>query len=82
MEGTISFEALVKQALYFAREKHPRPYTSTHQALGILWEEFEEFKAEVFKQRAERDPARMLEELIQVAAVCQRAAEDLNLLEE
>ena len=50
------------------------------QESETFFEELEEFKTDVFKRRGSRDTFNMLRELIQTAAMCQRAAEDLNLL--
>jgi hypothetical protein len=55
------------------------PMHGPHEALGVIREEYFEFEHEVFKQHAR--PAAMLGELIQIAAMCQRAVEDLNLIE-
>jgi hypothetical protein len=46
----------------------------------VILEELEEFKIETFKRRQNRDRSNMLRELIQTAAMCQRAAEDLGLI--
>lgn len=54
-------------------------YNSAHEAYGLLLEEVEEFKDEVFKKREERSPEQMLAELVQVGAVAHRAAESLDL---
>lgn len=43
-------------------------YNSVHEALGVILEEFEEFKAEIFKN----DTARAVEEARQVAATALR----------
>lgn len=59
--------------------KKQRPFASLHEALGVLMEEFDEFKDEVYKRAENRDMANLLQELVQVAAGCQRAAEDLVL---
>lgn len=71
------FQDLVQEELSKARSKHRNIY-SIHESVAVILEEFEEFKAEVFK----RDPNLSLikEELVQVAAMCQRTAEDLKLV--
>jgi len=43
---------------------------SYHEGLAVLWEEFEELKAEVFAQTADIDNMRT--ELVQIAAVCKK----------
>ena len=49
-------------------------FRSAHEAYGVLAEEVDEFWAEVKKKRADRSPAAMRAELIQVAAVAIKAA--------
>ena len=46
-----------------------RPYNSHHEALAVLWEEFEELKVEIFKKEQDRSISRMYQESLQVAAV-------------
>jgi len=70
-----TFPKLVSAELVRARRKFPRPHNSRHEALGVLLEEFEEFKAEVMRQ--DPKPEDMLAELVQMAAMCQRSAEDI-----
>lgn len=76
-EGGNSFMWMQRRELERAREKHPVPISSLHAAYGIILEELEEFWDEVKAQ--ERNPAKMAEELIQVAAMCQRTFEDLGI---
>lgn len=52
-----------------AVEKHGH-FASGHEALAVIWEEFEELKEEVFKQKA--DPENLRTELVQIAAMCRR----------
>lgn len=52
---------------------------SAHEGYAILLEEVVELQAEVFKQPQIRSLDRMLKELIQIAAMAQRMAEDLKL---
>lgn len=70
------FAELVADCLAFARAKHG-PMQSLHEGLAVIWEEFEEMKAEVFRQKVSPDD--VLIELASVAAMCQRMAEDCNL---
>jgi NTP pyrophosphatase (non-canonical NTP hydrolase) len=55
-----------------------------HDAYGKILEEVDEFFDEVKQKDAVRDTpsgrARMLQELVQVGAMAQRAAEDLKLI--
>ena len=72
-----SFSALVASELIDARIAHPKPHNSLHEAYAVLLEEVDELWEQVRGKR--RDANRVLSELVQIAAVCQRAAEDLNL---
>ena len=72
------FIAAVERELARARAKHA-PLNSAHEAYAVILEELDEFKAEVWKKRELRDHAAMRQELIQLAAMCARAAEDLEL---
>lgn len=78
---TSAFAELVAAELESARRKH-QPIASAHEAYAVILEELEEFKAEVFKRAAMRSWDAMLTELVQTAAMCQRAAEDLNLFDD
>lgn len=64
-----------------AREHHA-PINSAHEGYAVILEELEEFWREVQRKRAERDPAAMLEELVQCATMCLRTAVDIGLLNE
>jgi hypothetical protein len=55
------------------------PLNSAHEAYAVILEELDEFKAEVWKKRSERDPSAMRAELIQLAAMAVRAIQDLGL---
>lgn len=61
-----------------ARTKRPKPLNSAHEGYAVILEEVRELEAEVFKQQ--RTNLCVLEELVQVAAMCARMAEDLNLI--
>lgn len=63
-----------------ARAKHA-PMNSLHEGYAVLLEEVEEFWAMVRMQTSERDPAEMLTELIQIAAMAERIAEDCKLID-
>lgn len=75
----MSFTDLVGDELARARAEHG-PMASAHEAYAVILEELEEFRAEVFRKQAARDKGRMRDELVQLAAMCQRAAEDLGLV--
>lgn len=51
-------------------------YASLHEGLAVLWEEFEELKAEVFRRPEHRSLPRLRAEAVQVAAVALRLAEE------
>lgn len=68
----------IRNELERARGQHA-PLNSAHEAYAVILEELDEFKAEVWKKRSERDPAKMRAELIQIAAMAIRAVEDLGL---
>ena len=72
--GAVSFVERVQEELAFAREKYP-PFNSFHEAYAVILEEVREFEAEVFRKPEDRDAKRIVEELAQIAAMCQRAAE-------
>jgi len=71
------FEKLVEDELRSAREKYAAPFHGRHEALGVIREEYKELEGEVFKKKPW--DAELLGELVQVAAMCRRAAEDLKL---
>lgn len=60
-----------------ARESHAE-LRSDHEAFAVILEEVEEYKREVFRKRKDRNRRAMLTELVQIAAMAQRAAEDLD----
>lgn len=68
------FSVRLAEEIERARNKH-RDMQSIHEGLAVIWEEFEELKAEVFKQKVE--PDKLADELISVAAMCQRMYEDV-----
>lgn len=75
--GNSPWQTLVAEELRRARAKHVRPLASHHEAAAVIREEFDEYWDEVkFDGPADRKRA----ELIQVAAMAQRAAEDLGLV--
>jgi len=73
-----TFFSLVERELQAARAKHP-PIHSAHEGYAIILEEVDELKAEVWKNGSARDPEQMRRELIQIAAMCARMADDLDL---
>lgn len=73
------FANAMESELNNAREKWG-PQKSAHESYAVILEELDEFWDEVKKKKSERSKEKMLAELIQVAAMCQRAAEDLRLI--
>lgn len=72
VEGYL-FLGMVDVELQEAR-KNFEGFATRSEGFGVLLEEILELRAEIF--RKEQDPGAMLEELIQVAAMTQRLAED------
>lgn len=68
------FPELMATELGRARRKNS-PFRTRHEGLAVIEEEFLELRAEVFRREPHRE--KLLEELVQVAAMCQRFAEDL-----
>lgn len=71
------FLVAVAQECERARRKHPTPIRSLHEGFAIILEEMDELKAEVWQQQ--RDRRALSTELVQIAAMCQRMAEDCGL---
>lgn len=73
----MDFPNLVQMELSRAREKHPGSQNSLHEGYAVILEEVDEFWDVVKSQKP--DVVHALEELVQIAAMCQRTAEDLVL---
>ena len=71
------FQGQVRSELARAREKHPGQQHSLHEGYAVLLEELDEFWDEVKARSENRSQERTLSELVQVAAMAQRTAEDL-----
>lgn len=71
------FSILQSNELVRARNKHGKKFSSAHEAYAIIKEELDEFWDGVKKDVVSYH---LLDELVQIAAMCQRAAEDLDLL--
>lgn len=69
----------VASELNRARAKHPKPINSAHEAYAVIREELDEFWQAVKEDRHKTAGGRtaMVDELVQIAAMCQRAAEDV-----
>lgn len=77
MDGTTTFRYLVEVELQRARMKHSQPIHSKHEGYAVILEELDEVKQEVFHGKSRLS---LTDELVQVAAMCQRMAEDLRLV--
>lgn len=72
------FGRLQREELARATREHPDPVLSLHEGYAILWEEVDELW-ELVRQRADRrSGAAVLAELVQIAAMAQRIAQDLG----
>ena len=76
-DETAAFLELVEFELSKARAGHG-PMTTQHEAYAVIKEELDEFWDEVKAKKFNREEA--LGELVQIAAMAQRAAEDLGLV--
>jgi hypothetical protein len=74
-----SFTEMVEKELAKARRFHGN-INSAHEAYSVILEEVCEFWDQVRLKREERDSREMLSELVQIGAMAQRAAEDLELV--
>ena len=70
----------VRQELQDARAKHPKGINSFHEGYAVILEELQEFWEEARKQSACRDEDAMYNELVQLAAMAMRTAEDCGLV--
>ncbi len=74
------FKQLVDEEKDRAREQHGQ-FASMHEILGVLTEEYLEFTDEVRKKPDQRNPSDTLSELVQIAAIAEMAAEDMELVD-
>jgi hypothetical protein len=74
-----AFQALVENELGRARSKFPRPQASRHEGLAVLEEEVHEVRTNVY---TDAPNVQTLKELVQVAAMAQRMAEETLPFEE
>jgi len=74
----MTFTESVAHELLTARARYPL-MASLHEGYAVILEEVEEFWDECKKKPKLRDRKRLYEELVQIAAMAQRTAEDLQL---
>jgi hypothetical protein len=74
----IHFQDIVQNELALAREKY-RPMASAHEGWAVLREKVDELWDEVKKKPSARNQGAIYAELVQVAAMAQRMAEDIVL---
>ncbi|KKK87358.1 hypothetical protein LCGC14_2754030 [marine sediment metagenome] len=67
---------LVDGAIAAARKFEP--FNSAHEGLAVIWEEFEELKAEVFKNQSAYDMKAMRKEAVQLGAMALRFLYDVG----
>lgn len=77
LDDDVGFDTLVKNELEGARRAYPRPMNSAHEGYATILEEVDELWDEVRAKQGNRDPKKMVAELVQIAAMCQRMAEDV-----
>ena len=75
----MDFERLIEEELARARTAYPR-INSLHEGYAVILEEVRELETEIFKKPFRRDLEHVLTELVQIAAMCIRTAEDCRLL--
>jgi hypothetical protein len=73
------FQALVTSELQNAR-RHHAAINSLHEGWAVIYEELDELWDIARMRKEDRNRGDVLKELIQIAAMCQRTAEDLNLI--
>jgi len=74
------FQEMVTDELEEAREKFG-PIHSGHEAYAVILEELQEFWEACRKWKGERYGVHALKELVQIAAMAQRTAEDLGCMD-
>lgn len=67
-----------REELARAHREFPVPLNSPHEGYAVLLEEIDELWDEVKKKRRDRDPIRMREECVQIAAMAIRFAVELT----
>lgn len=79
MTKNLTFPDLVKEEANRAAEQYG-PIHSLHEGYGVIAEEVAEFFDEVRQKDSERDVNNLVTELVQIGAMAQRIAEDLQYI--
>jgi len=80
MDGESVFAGMVRRELSDARKRFP-PMHSVHEGYAVILEEVDELWSATKLKPAARNPQDLLTELVQIAAMCQRTAEDIGLVQ-
>lgn len=77
--GTVDADAMLSLSAVIDRSRvsHPAGMRSAHEGLGVLMEEFDELKAEIYRKEAERDMEAMASEALDVACAAIRFVEEV-----
>lgn len=59
-------------------QKHGEKFVNAHEAYGVILEEVEEFWEIVRLKKRDRDPEKMREELIQIAAMAVKGVQSID----
>lgn len=78
MNAHSDFLSAVAAELVRAREKFG-PLHTAHEGYAVILEEVDELWEMVKLKQSTRSRSAMLRELVQIAAMCERTAEDLDL---
>lgn len=70
------FQSDVRDEMILAKQKH-KPINSSHEGYAVILEELDEFWEEVRKKKEHRNTNNMYKQLVQIAAMAQRTAEDV-----
>jgi predicted HNH restriction endonuclease len=73
------FVKMMQEELARSRELFPRPTNSLHEGYAVMLEEVDEAWEEIKVNARLRDNGAVLQELVQVAAMAAKMAEDLLL---
>jgi hypothetical protein len=75
-QNSPGFRGLVKKALESNCARHAR-IAGPHELLGLIGEEIRELEDVIFRREFKTDPLAIVNQLSQIAALCERGATDL-----